>query len=318
MLLHLPLFETIIHQVKAGKGVALCAVVKTTGSAPQVPGAMLVVDEGMNAIGTLGGGCMEAEVCKQAFQLLGRGGTKLLDFQLDHDADGGDGLICGGNMNVAVMPVLTEADAAQFRRAIDDVRAGKVAQVYLRVEHGGQWEEYRILVEAEPKLVIAGAGHLGAELARMCVDLEFDVTVIDDRSDFANAKRLTPPMHNLVGDIEQTLRRHVIDKNTYVVIVTRGHNYDEQALATVIDSNARYLGMIGSHRKVKLIFENLKAGGVKPEMLDRVHAPIGLDIHAATVPEIAVSIAAELISVRRADKLRLVEGPLLVSGPEGT
>ena len=125
MLLHLPLFETIIRHVKAGKRVALCAVVKTHGSAPQVPGAMLVVDEGMNAIGTLGGGCMEAEVCKRAFQLLGRGGAQMLDFQLDHDAGGGDGLICGGSMNVAVMPVLTDADVAQFRRAIDDVGADR-------------------------------------------------------------------------------------------------------------------------------------------------------------------------------------------------
>ena len=318
MLLHLPLFETIIRQVKAGKRVALCAVVKTRGSAPQSPGAMLVVDEGMNAIGTLGGGCVEAEVCKRAFQLLGRGEAKLLDFQLDHDPGGGDGLICGGSMDVAVVPVLTDAEAAQFRRAIDDVGAGRTAQVCLRVEHGAQWEEYRILVEAEPKLVIAGAGHVGAELARMCVNLEFDVTVIDDRSDFANAKRLPPPIHILVGDIEQTLRRHAIDKNTYVVIVTRGHNYDEQALSAVIDSNARYLGMIGSRRKVKVIFENLKAGGVKPELLDRVHAPIGLAINAATVPEIALSIAAQLIAVRRAGKRRLVEGPLPVSGPDDT
>ena len=313
MLLHVPLFETIIHRAQAGQPIALCAVIKTRGSAPQSPGAMLVVDEGMNAIGTLGGGCVEAEVCKQAHALLRQGQSRLLAFQLDHDSGWDDGLICGGGMDIAVMPILTDTDADQFRRVLQDVQAGAASQLRLRVKREDKWEDYLILVEAEPTLVIAGAGHVGTALARLCVDLEFDVTVIDDRADFANAKRLSPPIRPIIGDIEQTLRRHNIDRSTYVVIVTRGHNHDEAALSAVIDSPAKYVGMIGSRRKIKVIYDNLRSRGVKPELLERVHSPIGVAIKAVTVPEIAVSIAAELISVRRADARRLVEGPLPVT-----
>lgn len=313
MLLHLPLIETILQHVDAGRRVAVCAVVKTRGSTPQAPGAMLVIDEAMHTIGTLGGGCVEAEIRKRAFELLGRGESRLLDFQLNHDYGWDDGLICGGGMDVAVMPVATAAEAAQFRRVLEDIAAGCSASVVFRVAHAGARREYRVLVETEPKLVIAGAGHIGAHLARLCVDLEFDVTVIDDRADFANPQRLPPPIHVLVGDIEQTLRRLPLGPDTYAVIVTRGHNHDEQALSAVIASATKYVGMIGSRRKIKLIFDDLVAAGVDPAALARVHAPIGLDINAVTVPEIAVSIAAQLVAVRRADRRKLVEGPFPVA-----
>ncbi len=312
MLLHLPLFEAIVEQVEAGRRVALCGVVKTRGSTPQSPGAMLLLDDRMHSLGTLGGGCVEAEVRKQAFTLLQAGEPRLLSFQLNHDYGWDDGLICGGGMDVAVMPVLTPADLPAFRNLIADIRAGADARVRFRVMQDDQLVEYALLVEAEPKLVIAGAGHVGAALAKLCVELEFDVTVIDDRADFANATRLPPPIHVRVGDIEQTLRSHPIDRDTYVVIVTRGHNHDEQALSAAINSDAKYLGMIGSRRKIQLIFDDLAATGVARDTLDRVHAPIGMKINSVTVPEIAVSIAAELISVRRANQGKLVEGPIPV------
>lgn len=309
MLLHLPLIEKIIAETEAGRRVALCAVVATRGSAPQSPGAMLVVDEGMNTVGTLGGGCVEAEVRKRAFDLLTKGESSLLPFKLDHDYGWDDGLICGGGMDIAVMSITGPKQADQFAGVMADMNAGRQVHVELRVRHEEAWQSYRVLVEAEPKLVIAGAGHVGAQLARLCVALEFDVTVIDDRADCANAERLPPPIHIVVGDIEQSLRAHPIGPDTYVVIVTRGHRHDEQALSAVIESKARYLGMIGSRRKIKLIFDDLKSTGLDAGLLDRVHAPIGLDINAVTVPEIAVSIAAQLIAVRRVDRSKLVEGP---------
>jgi xanthine dehydrogenase accessory factor len=309
MLLHQKLFETIVHKLEAGERVALCAVVKTRGSTPQSPGALMLLDQRMQTVGTLGGGCVEAEVCKRAFELLNRAEASLLTFQLNHDYGWDDGLICGGGMDVAVMPLVDRAQAADFRRVLDAVAAGQHARVPLRVQHENAWCEYKVLVEAEPKLVIAGAGHVGAQLARLCVDLEFHVTVIDDRSDFANADRLPPPINPIVGDIELTLRSHPIDRETYVVIVTRGHNHDEQALSAVVRSDAKYVGMIGSRRKIMLIFDDLMAAGVDPALLDRVHAPIGLEINSVTVPEIAVSIAAQLIAVRREYQGRIVEGP---------
>lgn len=303
------LIATLVRRLQAGERVALCGVVRTRGSTPQAPGALMLLDERMKTVGTLGGGCVEAEVCRRAFELLQRGDAELLSFQLNHDYGWDDGLICGGGMDVAVMP-LDRGQLATYQRILGDVEAGRPARVPLRVQHENAWCEYSLLVEAEPKLVIAGAGHVGAQLARLCVELEFDVTVIDDRGDFANAERLPAPIKPIVGDIEQTLRRHPIDRDTYVVIVTRGHNHDEQALAAVIGSDAKYLGMIGSRRKIRLIFDDLVAAGVDPRLLERVHAPIGLPINSVTVPEIAVSIAAQLIAVRRENQGRLVEGPL--------
>jgi xanthine dehydrogenase accessory factor len=313
MLLHLSLLEEAVRALEEGRRVALCAIVKTRGSTPQSPGAMMLVDQSMTSHGTIGGGCVEAEVCKRAFALLNEGRSELRSFRLDHDFGWDDGLICGGGMDVAVMPLLASADGRAISDALRDIRAGRPGRILFRVRRGDAWEEYRVLVPIEQKLLIAGAGHVGAQLAKLCVDLEFDVTVIDDRADYANAQRLPPPTRVLVGDIEQSLRGLTIDQNTYVVIVTRGHKHDEQALSAVIHSDARYLGMIGSRRKVKVIFDDLAAAGVPAEALARVHAPIGLDIHAVTVPEIAVSIAAQLISTRRAESGPVVEGPFPAS-----
>jgi xanthine dehydrogenase accessory factor len=313
VILHQPLFERIVAEVEAGRQVALCAVVKTRGSTPQAPGALLLVDQAMKTGGTLGGGCVEAEVRKQAFELLGAGQARLLSFQLDHDFGWDDGLICGGGMDVAVAPIRDRQETAPFRQALENISAGKPVSIPLRVLQEEQLVEYRVNIEAEPTLLIAGAGHVGTALATMAVDLEFKVVVVDDRADFANAQRLPAPIQPIAADIEQTLRDFPIDAATYVVIVTRGHNHDEQALSGVIDSPAKYIGMIGSRRKVKLIFDDLKAAGVAPELLERVHAPIGVGINAVTVPEIAVSIAAELIATRRADRRKVVEGPFVVS-----
>ena len=317
MILQQPLLERIIAEIEAGRQVALCAVVKTRGSTPQVPGALLVVDQAMKTEGTLGGGCVEAEVGKQAFQLLRAGRSGLLTFQLDHDFGWDDGLICGGGMDVAVVPIRRNEEVAPLRRALKELAAGKPISLPLQVRRKEQPVEYRLNLEPEPTLLIAGAGHVGTALGKLAVDLEFKVVVVDDRADFANAERLPPPIEPIAADIEQTLRDYPIDAATYVVVVTRGHNRDQQALSAVIDSPAKYVGMIGSSRKIKTIFDNLKAAGVEPELLQRVHSPIGVKINAVTVPEIAVSIAAELIAVRRADRRDLVEGPLALSPGKG-
>ncbi len=314
MILHRPLFEKIIADINSGKRAMLCAVVKTRGSTPQSPGALLLIDEAMQTVGTLGGGCVEAEVRKQAFELLNKGESGLLSFQLNHDYGWDDGLICGGGMDVVATPILSSKDSHQFAEILEAIDKGDHAFLKMRAVCDGALSEYKVHIEAEPNLVIAGAGHVGIELARLAVDLEFNVTVIDDRSDCANEERLPPPINIIVGDIEQSLRRHNIDKDSYVVVVTRGHNHDEQALAAVIESDARYIGMIGSRRKIKLIFDDLVATGIDEQLLDRVHAPIGAKINAVTVPEIAISIVAELISVRRENTRRLVEGPIALEG----
>ncbi|MBX3395268.1 MAG: XdhC family protein [Phycisphaerae bacterium] len=304
------LFRSVARQVNQGRRVALCTVVGSYGSTPQAAGASMLLHENMTTEGTLGGGCVEAEVRKRAFDILQRGDSSLLKFQLDHDYGWDDGLICGGTMKVAVVTLCTDDEVRPYVEAADRLDAACSASIPIVVNHEGRLEAYRLHIEPPAKLVIAGAGHVGTELARIAIGLDFEISVIDDRADMMGPHRLPPPIRAIVGNIEQTLKAHPIDGNTYVVIVTRGHSNDEKALHAVIDRPARYVGMIGSRRKVKLIFDDLTSMGVNTEALDRVHAPIGLPIGSVTVPEIAVSILAQLIQVRRTEKPTRVEGPL--------
>jgi len=150
-----------------------------------------------------------------------------------------------------------------------------------------------------PQLVIAGAGHIGQALARLGIFLNFEVTVIDDRTAFANSERFPETDHIIVGNIGQSVKDLPISSDTYIVIVTRGHSYDAEVLKNCISSPAAYVGMIGSHRKIALLKEkSLIEGWASQEELDRIHAPIGLEINSNTIEEIAVSIAAQLVLVR--------------------
>jgi len=301
------LFRSMAHHVEQGRSVALCTVISTRGSTPQVPGAAMMVLEDMTTEGTLGGGCVEAEVRKRACEMLLRDRSALLTLSMDGDYGWGDGALCGGTMQIAVMQIRNAEEARPFVEAAAALERCEPASVSLRVEHEGRRREYRLHIEAPAKLIIAGGGHVGAEVARLAVGLDFEVTVCDDRAEFANQERFPPPIKSLVGDIALTLREMDIDSNTFVVIVTRGHKHDEQALHAVIDSKARYVGMIGSRRKIKTIFDGLAALGVEREKLAGVHSPIGLPIGAVTVTEIAISIIAQLIEMRRHEKPTYVE-----------
>lgn len=307
------LFRSLVARVEQRRTAAICTVVAAAGSTPQSAGATMIVNDDMTTEGTLGGGCVEAEVRKRAFELLQRGQSELLTFKLDHDYGWDDGLICGGTMKVAVQTLRDAADVQAYSTAAGALEARREAMVPLRVSHESKPLEYRLHIEAPARLIIAGAGHVGASLARMAVGLDFETRVIDDRADLMGPDRLPPPIIPIVGDIEATLRKETVDNDTYVVIVTRGHQHDEQALHAVIDRPAKYIGMIGSRRKVKLIFDDLAALGVDRAKLEKVHAPIGLDIGSVTVPEIAVSIMAQLIQTRRENKPTRVEGPIAVA-----
>jgi len=273
---------------------------------------MLLVCPNGDTQGTIGGGCVEAEVRRQALAMLPSRDSRLLSFALDHDDSGHDGLICGGRLDVAVACLADAAQAAPIREAIDRIRRQERACVPLRVRHEGKTVEFRLNVEPMPTLLIAGAGHVGAALAKLAAGLDFRVVVLDDRSDLLNRQRLPAPIEAAAGTIEKVLREWPIDANTYVVVVTRGHAHDQRALHAVIDSPAKYLGMIGSRRKIGTVFDDLEHLGVDRARLQQVRTPIGLKIGAVTVPEIAVSIAAELIQVRRAEGHRAVEGPFEV------
>jgi xanthine dehydrogenase accessory factor len=147
-------------------------------------------------------------------------------------------------------------------------------------------------------LVIVGAGHVGQAVAGLAAETDFDVWVIDDRSQYANPERFPTAQQILVGPIEEVLASLEVTPHTYALIVTRGHGHDQEALYHLAPTPAPYVGLIGSRRKIKLIFESLRDAGIAEADLARVAAPVGLDIGSQTVPEIAISIVAELIARR--------------------
>ncbi len=158
-------------------------------------------------------------------------------------------------------------------------------------------------VNPPPKLIIAGAGHIGRALTHMANLLEFEVTVVDDRPEYANPENLPDADHIIAAPIGKALRKLPVGRDTYVVIVTRGHRDDSDALRACIDWDVPYIGMIGSRKKVRTMRENfLSEGWATASRFDRVHAPIGLEIGSKTVQEIAVSICAELIQVRNLER----------------
>src|SRR5581483_7482141 len=163
---------------------------------------------------------------------------------------------------------------------------------------GGQMEVYIEPIEPAAELYIVGAGHVAFHLARLAADVGFRVHVVDDREKFANAERFPTAVEVVVDDIPSWIDRANIPPHAYAVIVTRGHTNDLEALRVLAPRELRYLGLIGSRAKVARIYEALVADRVPSTALQRVHAPIGLDIGAVTPQEIAVSILAELIAVK--------------------
>ncbi|MEE8171149.1 MAG: XdhC/CoxI family protein [Phycisphaerae bacterium] len=311
----LPVLDTLLADARAGKPSALCTVVKTKGSTPQGPGAAMLVRGDFSTCGTIGGGCVEAEIRRRAFELMESNRSVLLDYVLDHDDSWDDGLICGGRIYVAVNTVTAETDLTPFQTAADHARQRRPAQFPLVVENNGKRQEYRLNLEVPPTLLIAGAGHVGQAVARLALELDFHVVAIDERPEYASRARFGDKVDLVVDDIAAALARYPIDAACAVVIVTRGHNHDHQALEAVIRGDAGYVGLIGSKRKARMIFDDLRDSGVPPDRLERVHTPIGLDIGAMTVSEIAVSIVAQLVQHRRKNAPPLVEGPFELAGP---
>jgi xanthine dehydrogenase accessory factor len=187
----------------------------------------------------------------------------------------------------------------EIRKAFMDGIPG----LFSRVEREKDFLLFAEPVFPLPRLVIAGAGHIGQAVASLGGFLDFEVTVIDDRPEYANAGRFPDADRIVVQNIGRAVAEFPVDRDTYLVIVTRGHSCDADALRACVRSAAAYIGMIGSRRKVRLTREEfLKNGWASPEELERVRSPIGLEIGSKTVEEIAISIAAELVLVRSQKK----------------
>ena len=327
-----------------------CVVVATRGSSPQKAGAsMLVLPDGSQA-GTLGGGCIEAEVKRRALRALGSNtGPEISTFLLDDISGWDDGLICGGRMTILLHPVSADdlgerAPTTFYRKLLFQAERGTgfteavvieseagltVGDRYLFDNSGSPitclaaspaWDTIQAVLpplssQRQPTtvagvaflptpprvtLLIVGGGHVGQAVARFAADVGFNLWVLDDRESYASRTRFPAAERLLVGSIGSTLQEmtRTFTADTYALIVTRGHNHDEEALYHLARSACGYVGMIGSKRKIRVIFDDLIAKGTEPEVLARVHAPVGFDIGSQTVPEIAISIIAELIAHR--------------------
>jgi len=314
--MNVPVPEILRHAAslqEKQRPVVACLVVGARGSTPQSAGALMIVDDTLATLGTIGGGCVEAEVRRRAHGLLSDGTSGVMQFKLDHDHGWDDGMICGGTLQIAIGPL---PDAATLRGIADDVDAREATSLAVTVDADEGPVVYRLQLPPRERLYVAGVGHIGQAAARLAQRLEFEVTIFDDRSELL--ERYTPDgVTPQSGDVAEQLAAAPIDGDTYCLVVTRGHRHDGQALAAVVGRGARYVGMIGSRRKVKLIFDELVAAGVSREDLDRVLAPVGVDIGAVSVEEIAISIAAQLVQQRGARRSQAVTGPLSVSASAG-
>jgi xanthine dehydrogenase accessory factor len=326
-----------------------CAVVETRGSTPQKAGAAMLVFVDGSQRGTLGGGCVEADVKQRALRILndGAGRPELLTFCLDDDYGWDDGLICGGRMGILADPLLDGRAAVAtpyYRLYRDLVESGRgCTEAVVLTAVGALLPADRFLFHADSslaaqladappsdalvaglpplerrpgaivqhgvcylpslprvRLLIVGGGHVGQSVARLASEVGFEVSVLDDRAGYVNRERFPTAERLIIGEIGPSLRElaPTLGGATYCLIMTRGHNHDEEALYHLAPTAAGYVGMIGSKRKIRLIFEDLLARGITTEALARVQAPLGLDIGSQTVPEIAVSIVAELIARR--------------------
>jgi xanthine dehydrogenase accessory factor len=332
---------------REGRRFAVCTVVRTVGSTPQVVGAKLLVDDLGRLSGTLGGGCVEGDAFEEAKRVLDTGDASLREYELTEDLAWDTGLVCGGTMWIYIeagdralrlggrdllgdvlaassggkpvaLATLLRREGKDFQpngklfvetdgaahgslgapsldrgataAAREALRQGTARTVTLDAEH-------ELLIEpviAKPRLVIAGGGHVGLAIAKMAAQLEYEVTVIDDRAEFASRERFGPGIDVVRMDMADALRTLPIGWNTFIVIATRGHKLDAHCLREAVKRDARYVGLLGSKRKTVLIAKMLHDEGISEERIRAVHAPIGLDLGGRTPAEIALAVLAEL------------------------
>jgi xanthine dehydrogenase accessory factor len=252
------IYEEIVKLRQEGRRGAVATIVNVRGSIPSFETAKMLVRDDGSIVGTIGGGCVEADIWQAAREVMESEKPRTLTFNLNQDPKYDTGLVCGGTLDIFVEPVLPPAS-----------------------------------------LYVFGAGHVSVNLCKVARGAGFDVTVIDDRAVYANRERFPDAKEIIAEDFDQAMSRLAPSESAFLVIVTRGHRDDMRVLRWAVQTPARYIGMIGSKRKTITIFKELTKEGLSPELFERVHAPIGLDIGAITPEEIAVAITAELIAARR-------------------
>ncbi|MBN2591399.1 MAG: XdhC family protein [Sedimentisphaerales bacterium] len=323
----------------SGESFAIALVLNAEGSTPRKEGARAIITNTGKLFGTIGGGAIECETQRLAVESCKSKKSVIFDFELQGLDREGDTPICGGKMRILIDPISVQHKNifSQIAETIKQRNKGIFLTTikYLQIEY--KWiscdsinsnidfpgeEEINLCLEHKqpelfiqnkgakevfvepiiprPLLVIAGGGHIGQALAIQASLVGFDILVLDDRSEFTNRELFPKDTKTICDDIAQELSKIPAQKDTYIVIVTRGHKDDAQALEECINKPFTYIGMIGSKRKVAMIRDSLIQSGVcSTEQFEKVFSPIGLNIGALSVPEIATSITAELIAVRR-------------------
>jgi xanthine dehydrogenase accessory factor len=251
-------FEELVRLRRAGMKCALATIVDVQGSVPSHANAKMLIRQDGSIVGTVGGGCVEAEVWEAAREVMDTERPKKLRFSLGHDVSFESGLICGGQVEIYVEPVLPQ-----------------------------------------PQLLLFGGGHVSRSISQIATLAGFAVTVVDDREAFANADRFPEAAATLTGEYEDLFPGLEVHDTSYIVIVTRGHKDDMRVLRWAITTTARYVAMVGSKRKAITTVKELERQGMSRSLFERLHAPMGLEIGAVTPEEIAISVVAEMIAVRR-------------------
>ena len=249
------LYEELLRLKKEGRSSALATIVQCSGSAPQKTGSKMLIRDDGTIVGTLGGGCLEAEVVQAALMAIRDEQSTNLPFELTEKRGG---LVCGGRVSIFIEPVIPD-----------------------------------------PTLIILGAGHVGRALSKAAQFSGFRVMVCDDRSEYANPENLPDADDIVVHDFPAIFSCMIIPDNAYIIVATRGHNHDLDAVIAALGTPARYIGLLGSRRKKALLFSALKDAGFSDDQISRVHIPVGLPINSVTPEEIAISIMAQIIQKRR-------------------
>ena len=312
--------EQALSWAEAGQPVALATVVETWGSAPRRAGAQLVVAGDGTMMGSVSGGCVEGAVVVEALEALEDGKTRLLEYGISDGDAFAVGLACGGTIKVLVEPVVPDGLSLDLLRDLVSARTAREAVAYevaldgsarclTRDGHADRFRRDRSGVDEDSgrfiaihnpplRLVIVGAVHIAQHLVAMAREAGFDPVVVDPREAFGSPARF--PDCELLNDWPDAALREIgLDARSAVVLLTHDPKLDDPALHVALESDAFYIGALGSSRTQASRLERLQEAGVAPDLAARIHGPVGLNIGAASPAEIAVSILAEMIQTLR-------------------
>ena len=297
-------YEQLVAASAENRPFALALISGVKGSSPQRAGAKALFFPDGKIIGTLGGGCLEAEVHARAKKALQTGKPATFDMVLDHDFGWDDGLICGGSVTGLILPHAPQS-AELWRKlaaGTEPVRWGVKKDFSIAPVEGGDDEWfYQETVTPPFALWIAGSGHVAQAVAPLALQLDFAVTIFDDRPELANHQFFPPDARLQVGPWHELLKVPLPKTPAFGLIVTRGHQHDALVLSEWIHLPFVFLGMIGSRRKARIMREEfLKQKIASAEQFDKIACPAGLEIQSVGTHEIAVSVMAQFIQKRAA------------------